>query len=69
MYIRVYFNLLNTVDMKKLETKFELMTTIDIITFFVIILFILLFAQSISALMEAFQSEVYTNVVAGISNI
>ncbi|MBT8323964.1 MAG: hypothetical protein HKN99_09500 [Winogradskyella sp.] len=55
--------------MKKIQSNFELITAVDVITLFVVILFVVLFAQSIAALMEAFQSEVYTNVVAGMSNI
>lgn len=55
--------------MKKLEETFELIRVVDVITFFVIVLFVTLFANSIAELMRAFQSEVYTNVVAGMSNI
>ena len=55
--------------MGKLDDKIQLIRAVDVVTFFVVILFVFLFANSIVELMGAMQSEVYTNIVAGISKI
>ncbi|SDR80246.1 hypothetical protein SAMN04515667_0708 [Formosa sp. Hel1_31_208] len=49
--------------------KFQFLRALDVTTFFLLILFVAFFVKTIMAVVNGFQSEVYTNVVAGLSSL
>ena len=55
-----------------METKrknFQMLRALDIGTFIALLLFVAFFIKTIIAVVNTFQSEVYTNFVAGLNGI
>ena len=55
--------------MGRFKQDFRYYRAFSILTLFAIILFLALFAQSILTIVEAFETEIYTNTVADLSQI
>ncbi len=55
--------------MEKKDKDFHILKAIDITILFLTLLFLGLFTKVIISVMNVFQSEVYTDIVASISNM
>lgn len=55
--------------MGKLNQDFQHHRAFDILTLFVFILFLALFTESIIIVIEAFETEVYTNILAELGRM
>tara|TARA_B100000809_G_C15100680_1_gene516785 strand:+ start:795 stop:962 length:168 start_codon:yes stop_codon:yes gene_type:complete len=49
--------------------NFQFLRALECTAFFLLVLFAAFFVKTIMAVVNAFQSEVYTNVVAGLSSM
>lgn len=55
--------------MRQENTMFETSRLFDLLTFVAIVVFVVLFANAMLSLLSAFQTEVYSSVVADLSTI
>ncbi len=55
--------------MAKINKDFKSQRALDVVALIAILFIVALFAQTTIEVIDAFQTEVYTNVIAGISNI
>jgi len=55
--------------MGKLNRDFRHHRAFDVLTLFAFIIFLALFTQSIIMVMEAFETEVYSNTIADLSRM
>lgn len=59
----------NHIKMGKFNKDFRLHRAFDILTLFAFIIFFAFFTKSIIIVMEAFETEVYSNTIAEISRM
>ncbi len=55
--------------MAKINKDFKSQRALDAVALIAIVFVVAVFAKTTIAIIDAFQTEVYTNVIAGISNL